>query len=83
MRNNVLRRLPVERAIGQSYGGGRHRLGITFKTRDLVVLGLGAMIGAGIFSISGVQAATMAGPAVILSFVIAGVVCLLAAMSYA
>jgi basic amino acid/polyamine antiporter, APA family len=62
MRNNVLRRLPVERAIGQSYGGGRHRLGITFKTRDLVVLGLGAMIGAGIFSISAYRQRQWPGP---------------------
>jgi APA family basic amino acid/polyamine antiporter len=41
------------------------------------------MIGSGIFSISGVQAANVAGPAVILSFVIAAIVCLLAAACYA
>ncbi|MDX6430706.1 MAG: basic amino acid/polyamine antiporter, family [Streptosporangiaceae bacterium] len=82
MGNNMLRRMPVERATGQLYGG-RHRLHVVYKTRDLVVLGLGVMIGAGIFRISGVQAATMAGPAVILSFVVAGIVCLLAALSYA
>jgi basic amino acid/polyamine antiporter, APA family len=82
MRNNMLRRLPIEQATGESYGG-RHRLHFVYKTRDLVILGLGVMIGAGIFKISGVQAATMAGPAVILSFVIAGIVCLLAALSYA
>ncbi|MEU4195990.1 amino acid permease [Kribbella sp. NPDC026611] len=54
-----------------------------FNRRDLVVLGLGVMIGSGIFSISGVQAASVAGPAVILSFVIAAIVCLLAAACYA
>ena len=41
------------------------------------------MIGSGIFSIAGQEAATTAGPAVILSFVIAGVACLLSALSYA
>ena len=47
------------------------------------MLGLGVMIGAGIFRLSGDQAATTAGPAVIVSFVIAAFVCLLAAFSFA
>ena len=51
--------------------------------RQLVMLGLGVMIGAGIFRLSGDQAATTAGPAVIVSFVIAAFVCLLAAFSFA
>ena len=48
-----------------------------------MVLGLGVMIGAGIFSIAGQQAATTAGPGVILSFMIAGIACLLACLCYA
>ncbi|WP_240506077.1 APC family permease [Thermoactinospora rubra] len=48
-----------------------------------MVLGLGVMIGAGIFSIAGRQAATTAGPGVILSFMIAGIACLLACLCYA
>ncbi|SEG58744.1 basic amino acid/polyamine antiporter, APA family [Thermomonospora echinospora] len=83
MRNDLLRRLPVEQTTPQDYGGGRHRLRVVYRRRDLVILGLGVMIGAGIFRIAGVQAATMAGPAVIVSFVIAGVVCLLAALCFA
>ncbi|MEW2352920.1 amino acid permease [Spirillospora sp. NPDC029432] len=82
MRNTMFRKLPVEQATGQLYGG-RHRLRVVYRTRDLVVLGLGVMIGAGIFKISGVQAAANAGPAVIISFLIAGAVCLLAALAYA
>ena len=61
----------------------RHRLPAVFGTGLLIVLALGVMIGAGIFSLAGRQAATMAGPAVIVSFLIAAVVCLLAALSYA
>lgn len=61
----------------------RHRLPRVFGTGQLVVLGLGVMIGAGIFSLSGQQAATNAGPAVIISFVIAALVCFVAALSYA
>jgi APA family basic amino acid/polyamine antiporter len=81
-RNNLLRRLPVEETVGPRQGG-RHRLSLVYGTRDLVVLGLGVMVGSGIFNIAGQQAATTAGPAVILSFVIAGLACLLSALSYA
>jgi basic amino acid/polyamine antiporter, APA family len=49
----------------------------------LVILGLGVMIGAGIFSLSGTQAASNAGPAVVVSFVIAALVCFVAALPYA
>ena len=50
---------------------------------DLTLLGVGAVIGAGIFVLTGITAATMAGPAVILSFVLAGVACACAALAYA
>ena len=74
----VGRRLPVESAFTR-VEDARHRLPRLFGRRDLVVLGLGVMIGSGIFSLSGKQAATAAGPAVILSFLIAALVCVLAA----
>lgn len=61
----------------------RHRLPEVFGTGLLIFLALGVMIGAGIFSLAGIQAATMAGPAVIISFLVAAVVCVLAALSYA
>jgi len=76
------RRLPVESAFNR-VEDAKHRLPRLFGRRDLVVLGLGVMIGSGIFSLSGRQAAGVAGPAVIVSFVIAAVVCLLAALCYA
>ena len=50
---------------------------------DLTFLGIGAIIGTGIFVLTGIAAATQAGPAVILSFVIAGTACVFAALSYA
>ena len=47
------------------------------------MLGIGAIIGAGIFVLTGIAAATKAGPAIVLSYVVAGGVCALAALSYA
>ena len=50
---------------------------------DLMLLGIGAIIGTGIFVLTGTAAATMAGPAVVLSFVVAGIACTFAALAYA
>jgi APA family basic amino acid/polyamine antiporter len=50
---------------------------------DLTLLGVGAIIGTGIFVLTGVAAATQAGPAVIISFMVAGIACTFAALAYA
>lgn len=50
---------------------------------DLTMLGIGAIIGAGIFVLTGIAAATQAGPAIILSYVVAALACGFAALSYA
>ncbi len=60
----------------------RHDLKRTLHAKDLVFLGIGAIIGAGIFVITGVAAAKYAGPAIMLSFVLAGIACGLAALCY-
>jgi len=49
---------------------------------DLTFLGIGAIIGTGIFVLTGIAAATQAGPAVVLSFVVAGIACAFAALAY-
>ena len=74
--------MPAEQAIHLTTQA-RHRLPRVFRTPHLVMLGLGVMIGAGIFGLAGAEAASTAGPAVILSFVVAALVCLLAAFSFA
>jgi basic amino acid/polyamine antiporter, APA family len=51
--------------------------------RHLVMLGIGAVIGAGIFVMTGNAAANHAGPAIVLSFVMAGVACAFAGLCYA
>ena len=60
-----------------------HKLRRHLSALDLTVFGVGVIIGTGIFVLTGVVAKTTAGPAVAISFVIAGVVCGLAAICYA
>src|SRR5690606_6008554 len=55
----------------------------TLGAGDLVLLGIGAIIGAGVFVLTGVAAATQAGPALVLSFVLAGLACVFAGLCYA
>jgi APA family basic amino acid/polyamine antiporter len=59
-----------------------HRLTPTLSWPHLIALGVGAIVGTGILTLTGVGAAK-AGPAVILSFAIAGVICAFAALAYA
>ena len=60
-----------------------HRLKKNLGALDLVVFGIGVIIGAGIFVLTGLQAAASAGPAIAISFLIAGLACALAALCYA
>ena len=55
----------------------------TLTATSLVALGVGAIIGAGLFSLTGIAAATNAGPAVTISFIIAAVGCAFAGLCYA
>jgi len=50
---------------------------------DVTFMGIGAIIGAGIFVLTGVVSATHAGPAVLLSYVVSGLACIFVALSYA
>ncbi|KJV56910.1 amino acid permease family protein [Orientia chuto str. Dubai] len=54
----------------------------SFNAFDLVLLGLGAIIGTGVFSLTGMVAAQHSGPAVTISYIIAGIVCMLVALAY-
>lgn len=62
---------------------GESSLKRSLTARQLVLLGVGAVIGAGIFVLTGQAAAEHAGPAVVLSFVFAGLACALAGLCYA
>ncbi len=74
------RRKSVEQIQAEFQKGELKR---TLGPINLVSLGVGAIIGAGIFVITGQAAATSAGPALIISFIIAGLVCAFAGLCYA
>src|SRR6202000_403115 len=61
---------------------GAHTLRRTLGPWSLIALGIGCIIGAGLFSLTGIAAAENAGPAVVLSFVVAAVGCAFAGMCY-
>ena len=50
---------------------------------NLTMLGIGAIIGAGIFSLTGTAAANYAGPGIVYSFIIGGILCAFAGLCYA
>src|SRR5262245_25795808 len=62
---------------------GEHQLRRVLGPVSLTALGVGAIIGAGIFVLTGLAASQFAGPGLVLSFVVAGIGCALAALCYA
>ncbi|MGH8110680.1 MAG: amino acid permease [Rhodanobacteraceae bacterium] len=73
-------------AAGEPIEGGLEgeaSLKRVLTAKHLVMLGIGAVIGAGIFVLTGTAAAQFAGPALVVSFIFAGVACALAGLCYA
>ncbi|TKR22667.1 amino acid permease [Cellulomonas hominis] len=79
---SVLRRKSVEDSLA-SVEDPERSLKRSLTAWDLAVLGVAVAVGAGIFSVGATAAANYAGPGVIISFLIASVVCALAIMCYA
>ena len=67
----------------EAEGEGEQSLRRALGPLNLVTLGIGAIIGAGIFVITGQAAAQFAGPAIVISFVVAGIACGFAGLCYA
>ncbi|WP_353946250.1 amino acid permease [Streptomyces sp. HUAS MG91] len=84
MGQGVLRRKPIDQ-IDDSAAGGGDGPGLTRSLGlwQLTAIGVGGIIGAGIFTLAGTVANGTAGPAVLISFLIAGVASAAAALSYA
>ena len=78
---SLFQKKSLDKIIAESEGGAVH-LKRTLGPVNLVALGIGAVIGAGLFSLTGIAAADHAGPAVVLSFVVAAIGCAFAGMCY-
>src|ERR1700733_4385794 len=69
--------------IMQSSDSEGHSLSKSLGPLSITAMGIGAIVGAGIFVLTGTAAARYAGPAIILSFVLGGVVCAFVGLCYA
>ena len=78
MKWNIFRKQHVKTYLGKDIKFSR-----TLSAFDLIAMGVGAVIGTGIFILPGTVAANTAGPGVSLSFLFAAIICALAGMCYA
>src|ERR1044072_9534311 len=81
MANQLFRTKPLSLLLAEE--AGAHRLRRILGPVQLTSLGVGAIIGTGIFVLTGVTAHDKTGPALMLSFVVAGAACIFAALCYA
>ena len=79
----MLYKKSIPQIIREAKESGEHTLKRTLSSTGLVSLGVGAIIGAGLFSLTGIAAAENAGPAVIIAFILAAVACSFAGLCYA
>jgi APA family basic amino acid/polyamine antiporter len=82
MDSNLLKTKSIE-ALQRDAEGGEKGLRRALSALDLTLLGIGAIIGTGIFVLTGTAAANQAGPAIALSYALAGLACGFAALCYA
>jgi basic amino acid/polyamine antiporter, APA family len=80
---NLLAKKTLEMILEEGAEHGEHTLRRVLGPVNLITLGIGAIIGAGIFVLTGAAAAKYAGPAIVLSFVLAGTACTFAGLCYA
>src|SRR5271166_1531966 len=79
---NLLATKPLDMILDESAEGGEHSLKRALGATNLITLGIGAIIGAGIFVLTGAAAAQYAGPAIVLSFILAGIACVFSGLCY-
>ena len=83
MGNPLFATKPLDVLMKEASETGEHSLKRALGPINLVTLGIGAIIGAGIFVLTGSAAALYAGPAIVLSYVLAGTACIFAGLCYA
>lgn len=82
MDSNLFKTKSIEQLVGDVEHGSK-ALKRSLSAWDLTLLGIGAIIGTGIFVLTGTAAANQAGPAIMLSYFAAGLACAFAALCYA
>ena len=80
--SNLFATKSIDKIIAEAQETGEHTLKKTLSASALTLLGIGAIIGTGIFVLTGQAAGKHAGPAVVISMIIAGIVSLFAALCY-
>ncbi len=80
---NLFATKPLKTILDEAHETGEHSLRRALGPTNLITLGIGAIIGTGIFVITGTATAEHAGPAIILSFIFAALGCVFAGLCYA
>src|SRR5438477_2464035 len=80
---DLMAKKPLNIIMQEAQEGGEHSLRRALGPTNLISLGIGAIIGTGIFVLTGTASAMHAGPAIILSFILAAFACLFAGLCYA
>src|SRR5204863_6326803 len=80
---DLMAKKPLNIIMGEAQESGEHSLRRALGPTNLITLGIGAIIGTGIFVLTGTASANHAGPAIVLSFVLAAIACVFAGLCYA
>src|SRR6266403_753460 len=80
---NLFARKPLDRLMAEAQEVGEHSLKRSLGPMNLVALGIGGIIGAGLFVRTAAAIADRAGPSVVLAFIVAGIGCAFAGLCYA
>src|SRR5436189_3931 len=81
--SSIFKRKSLDMLMAEASDTSEHGLKRALGPINLITLGIGAIIGAGIFVLTGEAAAQYTGPAIVLSYVLAGVACAFAGLCYA
>src|SRR3954470_15914243 len=80
---DLLAKKPLNIIMGEAQESGEYSLRRALGATNLISLGIGAIIGTGIFVLTGTASANHAGPAIVLSFILAAIACVFAGLCYA
>src|SRR6478672_11895602 len=80
---DLLAKKPFSTILSEASETGEHSLRRALGPTNLISLGIGAIIGTGIFVLTGAAAAQYAGPAIVISFIVAAIACVFAGLCYA